>query len=38
MLSYSLLVQDDKAGAKSWAEKILAIDPENEQAKQVMAL
>ena len=38
LLSYSLLVQDDKAGAKSWAEKILTIDPENEQAKQVMAL
>ena len=38
MLSYDLLVQDNKEAAKAWAQKILAIDPENEQAKAVMAL
>lgn len=38
LLSYDLLVQDNKAAAKSWAEKILTLDPENEQAKAVLAL
>ncbi len=38
MLSYDLLVQDNKDAAKAWAQKILDIDPENEQAKQVMEL
>ncbi len=38
MLSYELLVQDNKEGAKEWAQKILTLDPENEQAKAVMAL
>jgi tetratricopeptide (TPR) repeat protein len=38
MLSYDLLVQDDKEAAKAWAQKILEIDPENEQAKAVMEL
>jgi len=38
MLSYDLLVQDNKEAAKAWAEKILTIDPENEQAKAVLAL
>ena len=38
MLSYDLLVQDNKEAAKGWAQKILTIDPENEQAKAVMAL
>ncbi|MBR1933150.1 MAG: tetratricopeptide repeat protein [Prevotella sp.] len=38
MLSYDLLVQDNKAAAKEWAQKILTLDPENEQAKAVMEL
>jgi tetratricopeptide (TPR) repeat protein len=38
LLSYDLLVQDNKEGAKAWAEKILTVDPENEQAKAVMEL
>jgi tetratricopeptide (TPR) repeat protein len=38
MLSYDLLVQDNKEAAKAWAEKILTLDPENEQAKAVMEL
>jgi tetratricopeptide (TPR) repeat protein len=36
LMSYTLLVQDDKQGARDWAEKILTVDPENEQAKQVL--
>lgn len=38
LLSYDLLVQDDKAAAKGWAQKILELDPDNEQAKAVLAL
>lgn len=38
MLSYDLLVQDNKQAAKEWAQKILNLDPENEQAKAVMDL
>lgn len=38
LLSYDLLVKDNKAAAKEWAQKILTLDPENEQAKAVMAL
>ena len=38
MLSYDLLVQDNKEAAKGWAQKILNLDPENEQAKAVMEL
>lgn len=36
LMSYSLLVQDDKQGARDWAQKILNIDPANEQAKAVI--
>lgn len=36
MMSYALLVQDDKAASRTWAQKILDIDPANEQAKQVI--
>jgi tetratricopeptide (TPR) repeat protein len=36
LMSYALLVQDDKQGARDWAQKILDVDPENEQAKQVL--
>ena len=36
LMSYALLVQDDKEGAREWAQKILNVDPENEQAKQVI--
>jgi hypothetical protein len=36
MMSYDLLVQDNKQAARDWAQKILTIDPENEQAKQVI--
>lgn len=38
MLSYDFTVQDNKEAAKGWAQKILEIDPENEQAKAVMEL
>ncbi len=38
MLSYDFTVQDNKEAAKAWAQKILEIDPENEQAKAVLAL
>ena len=36
LMSYTLLVEDNKQGARDWAQKILTIDPENEQAKQVI--
>lgn len=36
MMSYDLLVQDNKQAARDWAQKILTVDPENEQAKQVI--
>ena len=36
MMSYDLLVADDKQAARSWAEKILTVDPTNEQATQVL--
>jgi len=36
LMSYSLLVQDDKQAARDWAQKILSVEPENEQAQQVL--
>jgi len=36
LMSYTLLVEDNKQGAREWAQKILSVDPENEQAKQVI--
>ena len=36
LMSYTLLVQDDKQGARDWAQKILTVDPTNEQAQQVI--
>lgn len=36
LMSYTLLVQNDNQGAREWAQKILSIDPENEQAKAVI--
>ena len=36
LMSYDLLVQDNKQAARDWAQKILDIDPENEQAKAVI--
>jgi hypothetical protein len=34
-MSYALIIQKDTATAKSYAAKILALDPEHEAAKQV---
>ena len=36
MIAYNFIVQDDKAQAKMYAEKLIQIDPENEIAKQVL--
>ena len=36
LISYYFIQKDDKATAKEYAAKMLAIDPENEIAKQVM--
>lgn len=36
LMSYDLLVQDNKQAAREWAQKILDLDPENEQAKAVI--
>ena len=36
LISYYFVIQDNKDTAKQYAEKLLAIDPENEIAKQVM--
>ena len=38
LLVYSYNVKQDKATAKSYANKLLSIDPENEVAKQVAAM
>jgi hypothetical protein len=38
LISYWLIVKDDAATAKQVAEKLIKIDPENETAKQVLAL
>lgn len=37
-MAYYFIVKGDQATATSYAEKILAIDPENEQAKNVLSL
>ena len=36
LISYYFVIQEDKENAKQYAEKLLAIDPNNEIAKQVM--
>ena len=36
MIAYYFIVQDDKATAKDYAQKLIEIDPENEIAKQVL--
>jgi len=36
MIAYNFIVKEDKETAKSYAEKLIAIDPENEIAKQVL--
>ena len=36
MIAYYLIVQDDKATAQDYAQKLLEIDPENDIAKQVL--
>ena len=36
LISYYFVIQDNKDTAKEYAQKLLAIDPENEIAKQVM--
>ena len=38
MIAYYFIVKDDKDAAKAIAEKLIQIDPENETAKQVLAL
>ena len=36
MIAYYFIIQDDKATAKDYAQKLIEIDPENEIAKQVL--
>ena len=36
MIAYYFIVQDNKATAKNYAQKLIEIDPENEIAKQVL--
>lgn len=38
MIVYEFNVKQNKAAAKQWAEKMLAVDPANEIAKQVQAM
>ena len=38
MIAYYFIVKEDKEQAKIYAEKLIQIDPENETAKQVLAL
>lgn len=38
MLVYEYSVKHNVAGAKGWANKLLVVDPENETAKQVVAM
>ena len=38
MIVYEFNVKQNKAAAKVWAEKMLAVDPTNEIAKQVKNL
>ena len=38
LISYYLILKDDKATAKEFATKLLAIDPENEVANRVMEM
>lgn len=38
MIVYAFNVQQDKDGAKQWAAKLQQIDPENDIAKQVLAM
>ena len=36
MIAYNFIVKEDKQAAKGYAEKLIAIDPENDIAKQVL--
>ncbi|MBQ9202847.1 MAG: tetratricopeptide repeat protein [Prevotella sp.] len=36
MIAYNFIVKEDKETAKSYAEKLIAIDPDNDIAKQVL--
>ena len=38
MIVYEFNVKKNKAAAKEWAGKMLAVDPTNEIAKQVQAM
>lgn len=38
MMSYALLIAENKEEAKGWADKILSLDPENTQAQAVKEL
>ena len=38
MIAYYFIAKDDKATAKDYANKLIAIDPTNEIAKQVLGV